>query len=322
MNIRTNFLTAIIFVLSFGFINAMPVVEDGKMTVKPSWEIGDQVKYNYVHTIFFEEDGDELDSDTNNLELSLMAAEKIDDEYVIQAKYFLVDTTTKNYKERFYRDVFHNTKIYYKTKEGGRYDDLQSMNSLKAVVRYALEKNWKMFIEDNKEASRTYTKDRVMLEINKIMNTQPDVFIKNSLRVGELFAYLHSFYGRAYNMEDTTMFIRKFVNPMDESKKEHEVYYIAKINKLDAVDNIMDVTLTMHTDGVVGFLIGFDFFSGIEKKIEEIDDIPQTDIDVSMRFVVDLDSGWINLFEMERKIKSESEDAELVEKRTLNRIKE
>ncbi len=318
MKLNIQLLIIAFALVSFNICNAQTLVEDGKISVTPAWEMGETATYDYTSISYFKEKGDEKENDTLDMELEITVAEVLDTNFIMQAKYSLKNTEAETHDEKLRKDIFHGTKVFYTTKKDGGYEDLTSMNLLISVVRYAMEKNWKMFQENAANPRQKPTKDQIMKELDRIFAQNAEGFIKHQVGIGEEFRYLHSFYGDKLNMEDTTMFFRTIKEPFaeeGEEPKEHQIASVATINKLDSDEGIIDVSVKLETNGQEGFVIGFDFFSAIEKEIKDMDDVPETSITLNMRYVVDLASGWVKEMEYVREVSSEK--ATLLDKKIL-----
>jgi hypothetical protein len=314
MKLKLCFIIVAVFLSSLNYLSAQALVEDGKISVTPNWTAGETVNYEYTRISYFKEKKKE-EGDTLELNLELTVAEVLDTNLLMQAKYSLVNTEAVTNQEKLTKDIYHGTKLYYTTKANGSFEDLTSMNLLISVVRYALEKNWKVF-QENPNATQKPTKDQIMDYIDRVFAQNAEGFIKNQIKLGEIFQYLHGFYGDKLNMEDTTMFVRKLQNPFDE--QEYEINSIAKINKLDSDEGIIDVSISIETNEKEGFLLAFEFFSAIEKQIEEQDDAPATKIKMDMNYVVDLATGWVKSFTYTRT--ADSEDAHFIDKKTVKML--
>lgn len=308
----------LIFVLSYNLIS-QAIVEDGKMTITPNWNIGDKKNYNYESQIYIAEDEDIIRDDTSFAEMEFLVAGKSDNGYTIQTRRFLKDTSTSSYKEKFYVDVFHKTKIFYDIDENGDYQNLAQFGLLKSVVKYSMENNWKMFIEDRdfKPGDRKPDKQMIINEINKLMTMGAEQFIKGRMKVGNIFGIYHSGHNNALNMEDTTHFIYEVENPLNAQK--YDITVIAKINKLDAIDNIMDVTYTTKGNKKNGFNMAYEVYELMDKQIRDFNDLPETDATEEIRFVIDLASGWILEMEYNKSVKAD--DYVYKRKRVLKEIK-
>ena len=290
-------LRILLVILTLGVLPVYPqaIVEDGKLTITPNWEPNDTKTYIRDSYAFLKEDDEyKNEPDSSKMEIIMKVMNKTPDNYMVEAKRNFLDENNEEGIQAKLFDAMNGTRFTYSMSSEGSFMEITNKDAILALIRNTMIENWEMLDLKHPRTGNDIDNEVQARNMLKMQFSRMGDRMWVQYQMDVPYMIYHAFYNEKLNMEGETI---KRDTVKDREQNEHIMKNVYKVEDMDAINNVATISLNAsYTEKTLGSYFAMPVYRQIQST-RRLKELPETKVDISVNYKVDLATGWVKEYE-------------------------